>query len=279
MAPDRLRAWRTCSFTSWANRKGSGVDHEAGITTSLSLRRFWAMVVKEFVQMRRDRLTFGMMIGIPLHPAHPLRLCHQLRPEAPARRRAAGRQRAAGPDAALRHSATAATSTSSGRSRPKRKAAHALARGEVQFVINIPENFTRDLLRGDRPTILVEADATDPAATSNAIGLRAYCCSARALQNDSQRSAGLSSAARPGPIDLRVHALYNPEGDHAIQHRAGSDGRGAHDDDGHDHRPGDHARTRARHDGEPAVHAHASGRRSWSARSFPTSSSATSRWG
>ena len=31
-----------------------------------SLNRFWAIVVKEFVQMRRDRLTFGMMIGIPL---------------------------------------------------------------------------------------------------------------------------------------------------------------------------------------------------------------------
>ena len=28
--------------------------------------RFWAMVVKEFIQMRRDRLTFAMMVGIPL---------------------------------------------------------------------------------------------------------------------------------------------------------------------------------------------------------------------
>ena len=45
-----------------------------------------------------------------------------------------------------------------------------LARGEVQFVITIPENFTRDLLRGDRPVVLIEADATDPAATSNAVG-------------------------------------------------------------------------------------------------------------
>ena len=45
-----------------------------------------------------------------------------------------------------------------------------LARGDVQFVINIPQNFTRDLLRGDRPSILVEADATDPAATGIALG-------------------------------------------------------------------------------------------------------------
>ena len=50
-----------------------------------------------------------------------------------------------------------------------------LARGEVQFVVNIPENFTRDLLRGDRPAILIEADATDPAATGNASALCAPC--------------------------------------------------------------------------------------------------------
>ncbi len=59
----------------------------------------------------------------------------------------------------------------------------ALARGEVQFVINIPVDFTRDFLRGQRPVILVEADATDPAATGNAIGsLRVLLNSA--LQND-----------------------------------------------------------------------------------------------
>ena len=58
-----------------------------------------------------------------------------------------------------------------------------LARGEVQFVVNIPENFTRDLLRGERPTLLIEADATDPAATSNALGsLRTLLSTA--LQND-----------------------------------------------------------------------------------------------
>ena len=58
-----------------------------------------------------------------------------------------------------------------------------LARGDVQFVVNIPQGFTRDLLRGERPAILIEADATDPAATSNAIGsLRTVLT--RALQHD-----------------------------------------------------------------------------------------------
>jgi ABC-2 type transport system permease protein len=79
----------------------------------------------------------------------------------------------------------------------------------VQFVINIPQNFSRDLLRGDRPALLVEADATDPAATGIALGSLAPLFDA-ALQNDLKGPLG-SLGATSGPIDLRVHALYNPE--------------------------------------------------------------------
>jgi ABC-2 type transport system permease protein len=89
------------------------------------------------------------------------------------------------------------------------EAEQAIARGEVQFVVTIPENFSRDLMRGDRPVLLVEADATDPAATSNAIG------SLQALVNtslDNDLKGPLADlAATPGPVDLRVHARYNPE--------------------------------------------------------------------
>jgi ABC-2 type transport system ATP-binding protein len=84
-----------------------------------------------------------------------------------------------------------------------------LARGQVQFVINIPENFSRDLLRGDRPALLVEADATDPAATGIALGSLGPIFDA-ALQNDLKGTLG-SLAPTSGPIDLRIHALYNPE--------------------------------------------------------------------
>src|SRR5262249_3284332 len=84
-----------------------------------------------------------------------------------------------------------------------------LARGEVLFVVTIPEEFTRNLLRGDRPVFLVEADATDPAATSNAIGsLRTLLDTA--LQNDLKGPLA-SLAGTPGPAELRVHARYNPE--------------------------------------------------------------------
>jgi len=84
-----------------------------------------------------------------------------------------------------------------------------LARGQVQFVINIPENFSRDLLRGDRPALLVEADATDPAATGIALGSLEPLFDT-ALQNDLKGPLASLSASN-GPIDLRVHALYNPE--------------------------------------------------------------------
>jgi ABC-2 type transport system permease protein len=84
-----------------------------------------------------------------------------------------------------------------------------LARGQVQFVINIPQNFSRDLLRGDRPSLLVEADATDPAATGIAIGSLGPLLET-ALQNDLKGPLESLSATK-GPIDLRVHSRYNPE--------------------------------------------------------------------
>jgi ABC-2 type transport system permease protein len=84
-----------------------------------------------------------------------------------------------------------------------------LARGEAQFVINIPPNFSRDVLRGERPAILVEADATDPAATSNAIGsLRVLVTTA--LKQDLKGPLEYLAGGHD-PIELRVHARYNPE--------------------------------------------------------------------
>src|SRR5437763_15418492 len=84
-----------------------------------------------------------------------------------------------------------------------------LARCQVQFVINIPQNFSRDFVRGDRPALLVEADATDPAATGNALGSLGPLFDT-ALQNDLK---GMLSplAATSGPIDLRVHSLSTPK--------------------------------------------------------------------
>jgi ABC-2 type transport system permease protein len=178
------------------------------IHSPFSVSRFWAIVVKEFIQMRRDRITFGMMIGIPLiqlvlfgfainaDPKHLPTVVLQ------ADYGAHGRTllqaiRNSNYFEFVREVAT------------EQEAEEVLSRGEAQFVINIPPNFSRDVLRGERPSILVEADATDPAATSNAIGsLRVLVTTA--LQQD-LRGALAYVARGDDPIELRVHARYNPE--------------------------------------------------------------------
>jgi ABC-2 type transport system permease protein len=85
-----------------------------------------------------------------------------------------------------------------------------LARGDVQFVVNIPPDFSRRLQRGERPAILVQADATDPAATSNALGAIATLAQA-VLDRDLVGPLARLKAGQP-PIEVRLHREYNPEG-------------------------------------------------------------------
>jgi ABC-2 type transport system permease protein len=175
---------------------------------TFSLFRLWAIVVKEFIQMRRDRVTFGMMIGVPLIQ---LVLFGYAINADPKRLPTAVLLADYGPQGrtllyAIRNSDYFAFTQ---KLSTEQEAHDVLARGDVQFVVNIPQNFTRDLLRGERPAILVEADATDPAATSNAIGsLRTLL--ATALQNDLKGPLAFLSGNEPA-IDLRIHAQYNPE--------------------------------------------------------------------
>jgi ABC-2 type transport system permease protein len=171
--------------------------------------RFRAIVVKEFIQMRRDRVTFGIMVGIPIiqlilfgfainsDPKH-LPTAVLLADQGPHGRTLLYAIRHSGYFTFVRQ----VTSETEGH--------EALARGEVQFVVTIPEDFTRDLLRGDRPALLVEADATDPAVASNALGALRTLLSA-AVQNDFKGPLAFL-ANESGPLDLRIHALYNPEG-------------------------------------------------------------------
>jgi ABC-2 type transport system permease protein len=178
------------------------------IQSPFSLSRFWAIVVKEFIQMRRDRVTFGMMIGVPLiqlllfgfainaDPKH-LPTVVLLADYGAQGRTLLQAIRNSNYFEFVREVTT------------EQEAEEVLARGEAQFVINIPPNFSRDVLRGERPAILVEADATDPAATSNAIGsLRVLVTTA--LQHD-LRGPLEYLAGSHDPIELRVHARYNPE--------------------------------------------------------------------
>jgi len=173
-----------------------------------SFARLRAMVLKEFIQMRRDRLTFAMMVGIPLLQLVLFGYAINSDPKhLPAAVLLADR----GPHgrtllAAIRNSGYFEFVQEL---KSEAAARDALARGEVQFVLNIPEDFSRDLLRGDHPALLVEADATDPGATGNALGLLPVLLRT-ALQNDFKGPLAYLATAE-APIDLRVHALYNPD--------------------------------------------------------------------
>jgi len=173
-----------------------------------SLARFWAIVAKEFIQMRRDRVTFAMMIGIPLlqvvlfgyainaDPKHlPAALI--LADDGPQGR------------SVLNGLKNSSYFDFTRKYQTEEEGRQALAAGAVQFVINIPANFSRDLLRGKRPAILVEADATDPGTTGNALASLPTILNS-ALQNDLKGPLAFLAATDP-PIDLRIHALYNPE--------------------------------------------------------------------
>jgi ABC-2 type transport system permease protein len=176
--------------------------------TRFSPQRFAAIVAKEFVQMRRDRLTFAMMIGIPFLQLVLFGYAINSDPRhLPTAVLAADR----GPYVDRLLDAMRRTSYFDfvRGLRTEAEAERAFARGEVLFVVTIPDGFTRDLLRGNRPTLLVEADATDPAATSNAVAsLRSVIDGALAAELDGPLS---SLAPAPAPVDLRIHARYNPE--------------------------------------------------------------------
>lgn len=178
-------------------------------TRGLSWRRFYAVLVKEFVQMRRDRLTFAMMVVIPIMQLVLFGYAINADP------RALPTAVLIADDSPYARSFVAALENS-GYFRIVRtlvtevEAEHALARGDVQFVVSIPAGFARALERGERPAVLVEADAADPAATSNALATLLTL-----NQHVFDRDLGGPLAqlkAGPPPFEIRVHRRYNPEG-------------------------------------------------------------------
>ena len=173
-----------------------------------SLGRFAAIIVKEFVQMVRDRPTMAMMVGIPV--AQLILFGYAINSDP-------------------RHLPTAVLCADNSQySRTivrmlqvssyfdmkeeittRRQADQAIRLREVQFVLTIPENFGVKLVRGEKPVLLLEADATDPAATSNAVNAFQYAIR-RALAAD-LRGPLAHLAPKDLPVELRVHADYNPE--------------------------------------------------------------------
>ena len=170
--------------------------------------RFWAVLVKEFIQMRRDRLTFAMMIGIPVMQLVLFGYAIDIDPK---HLPTAAVVNDPGPFA--RSVLAAAQNTGYFRitelPASEQEANELLQIGAVQFVVTIPPRFAEQLVRGERPALLVEADATDPAAVGNALAA-VTALDTTALRHDLhgplQQLAGAST-----PFEVRLHRRYNPE--------------------------------------------------------------------
>ena len=179
-----------------------------------------ALMIKEFIQMRRDRLTFAMMLGVPLIQLVLFGYAINTDPKQPADGADRRRQR---PDRRARSSRrcrSPAISTSTRVAEPRRGRARLLARGDVCLRRHHPRRFRADAGRAaSDPQILIEADATDPAATANALGALAEIVAPRGRCSETTaRSPRLAPGAhagrcrRPPPLQSRKASR--------LQHRA-----------------------------------------------------------
>lgn len=177
--------------------------------TAFSLSRWWGIITKEFIQLKRDRLTFGMIIGIPVMQLLLFGFAINADPKnLPAAVLSADNSPYA--RSFIRAMENSGYFRMVRQVENEAEAEELLAHGEVQFVATIPEDFSRKLARGERPQLLIEADATDPGATNNAISALQQLA-ATALVRDLGGTLSDLNATAP-PIDLRVHRRYNPEG-------------------------------------------------------------------
>jgi ABC-2 type transport system permease protein len=172
-------------------------------------RRTTAMLIKEFIQLRRDRVSFAMIIMIPLvqlmlfgyaintNPRH-LPTAVLLQEESDLGR------------SILKALENTEYFTVTHRVSDEAEFNRLLASGSVLFAIEIPANFERAVRRGDRPALLVAADATDPVAAGSAMAALGQLVTT-ALQHD-------RDIPDPGPaaFEIRTHARYNPAGTTAL---------------------------------------------------------------
>jgi ABC-2 type transport system permease protein len=173
-----------------------------------SFARVYAVLLKEFIQMRRDRLTLGMILGVPIMQLLLFGFAINLDPKH------LPTAIAADDGGVFSRSLTVALSNSAyfdvvRTTRSPTEARRLLDEGIVSFVIEIPVNFTRDLVRGAQPQLLVEADATDPASGSSAIG--AFSELANAAFRDDLTGPLLARTPAAPAFSVIIHRRYNPE--------------------------------------------------------------------
>ena len=172
-----------------------------------SLTRLFALLAKEFIQMRRDRITFGMMLGVPLIQLVLFGFAINSDPKALPAALVVLSQ-----DQYTRAMVSALETTGYYRFdhivNSAEEGEFLIARGDVVFVVTIPSDFARRVERGDSPQILIEADATDPSAASGAISTLSTVA-----RSALTRERGLdATAGDPSQLEVVVHRRYNPEG-------------------------------------------------------------------
>jgi ABC-2 type transport system permease protein len=188
-----------------AQRGGSDErPHRAG----LSLERIGAVLLKEFIQLRRDRLTFAMLIGVPIMQlilfGYAINSDPKHLPTAVV---------ALDSSPLVRTIVQAARNTDYFRIievGSEHEAERLIARGDVQFALVFPSDFSAKLARGESPAMAVYADATDPAATGTAVSALQKLPQV-ALRNDLHGPLARLAPERE-PFQVIVHKRYNPEG-------------------------------------------------------------------
>ncbi|MDR3456758.1 MAG: ABC transporter permease [Verrucomicrobiae bacterium] len=175
---------------------------------AFNVRRFWAVVIKEFIQMRRDRMTFAMMIGIPLIQLTLFGYAINSNPKhLPTAVYAADNSQFSRTIVWALRNSSYFDITREARSEDEIKTM--LAEGKVQFAVTVPVDFSRKLLRGEKPDLLLEADATDPAA----VGFAMSAINQLALTVVNRDLTGPLAKLRagPAPFTITTHQHYNPE--------------------------------------------------------------------
>ena len=175
-----------------------------------SPRRLGAMLAKEFVQMRRDRITFAMMLAVPI--VQLLLFGYAINNDP---RGLPAAILALGQDRYTRAVVSALEVSNYYRFGERPQSAGGgeslMAKGEISFLVTIPSDFGARVERADRPRILVEADATDPAAASGAVSALGTIAS-RALLRAQGREPVTDPAGGGGDtLSFIVHRRYNPE--------------------------------------------------------------------
>ena len=168
-------------------------------------RKTWAVLVKEFIQLRRDRVTFAMIVMVPLMQillfGYAINTTPRNLPTAVLLQENSDIARSI--LAALKN-----TKYFKVTELPHSTAEldHLLAAGKVLFAIEIPAGFERSVRRGDKPAMLVAADATDPVASGSALSALGMAVQT-ALAHDRLVPESLQT-----PFEIRAHARYNPAG-------------------------------------------------------------------